>query len=336
MGATGMPFTDIDFDKPGKQVGFVDFPHSIHDDAWGVLPVPLCVIKNGTGPTIILQGGNHGDEYEGPIILGELVRDLDPARIAGRLIILPTINRPAIEAGNRCSPLDGLNFNRTFPGNPTGSITEQLSSYLHDVLFPLADVFVDLHSGGSSLNMLPSAIIEPCENDGLAQKIRSAVLAFGAPINVVISNYGDPRTSTAAAVRAGLITIGTELGGAGTVSPEALEIGRNGVCNLLAHFGVVSGAKPEQPPAPASSIYDITGTCAYVRSPDAGVFEPFHQLGDKVEAGQGAGRVHFLTDLAKAPLELVYARAGVVYGLRQPGIVRPGNCCVVIASRCQE
>ena len=184
MGATGMPFTDIDFDKPGKQVGFVDFPHSIHDDAWGVLPIPLCVIKNGTGPTIILQGGNHGDEYEGPIILGELVRDLDPARIAGRLIILPAINRPAIEVGNRCSPLDGLNFNRTFPGNPTGSITERLSSYLHDVLFPLADVFVDLHSGGSSLNMMPSAIVEPCEDESLAQQIRKAVLAFGAAMNV--------------------------------------------------------------------------------------------------------------------------------------------------------
>ncbi len=330
-----MPYTDIDFEKPGKQVGNIDFPHSIHTDAWGVLPIPVCVIKNGTGPTIILQGGNHGDEYEGPIILGELVRDLDPARVSGRLIILPTINRPAIEAGNRCSPLDGLNFNRTFPGKLTGSITEQLSSYVHDALFPLADAFIDLHSGGSSLNMMPSAIIEPCKDSNLAQKIRAAVMAFGAPMNVVISNYGDPRTSTAAAVRAGLVTVGTELGGAATVTPQALEIGRNGVFNLLAHLGVLE-EKPEPTLLQATPVHQISGADAYVRASETGVFEPFHKLGDKVEAGQGAGRIHFLSDPEKAPVELVYARKGVVYGLRQPGNVRPGNCCVVIATRCQE
>ncbi|HHG89143.1 MAG TPA: succinylglutamate desuccinylase [Devosia sp.] len=326
-----MPHTEIDFDRPGKQVGFIDFPHSVHTDAWGVLPVPLCVIKNGAGPTVLLQGGNHGDEYEGPIILGELVRDLDPARVTGRLIIVPAINRPAIEAGNRCSPLDGLNFNRTFPGNPTGSITEQLSSYVHDVLFPLADMFVDLHSGGSSLDMIPSAIMEPCNDPGLAQKIRAAVVAFGAPINVVISNYGDPRTSTAAAVRAGLVTVGTELGGAGAISPEALKIGRNGLYNLLAHFGVVAGAKPDRQGVPLP-VHDITGAGAYVRANQTGVFEPFHRLGDKVSAGQGAGRIHFLSNPDKTPVELVYEKAGVVYGMRQPGIVRPGNCCVVVAS----
>ena len=47
---------------------------------------------------------------------------------------------------------------------------------------------------------------------------RGAVrLAFGAPLTVVIDNLGEPRTSTATAVRAGLVTIGTELAGAGTV-----------------------------------------------------------------------------------------------------------------------
>ena len=66
--------------------------------------VPLTVIKNGSGPTVILQGGNHGDEYEGPIVLGELIRDLDAERIAGRLIIVPAINTPAVEASLRVSP----------------------------------------------------------------------------------------------------------------------------------------------------------------------------------------------------------------------------------------
>src|SRR5271165_2298088 len=108
----------VDFDKPGKQTGFIQVPHSVHDDAWGVIPVPIAVISNGRGPTVILEGGNHGDEYEGPITLGELIRTLDPGAVSGRLIFIPAINLPAVMAACRTSPLDDLNFNRAFPGNP--------------------------------------------------------------------------------------------------------------------------------------------------------------------------------------------------------------------------
>ena len=68
---------------------------------------------------------------------------------SGRLILIPTLNNSATQAGQRVSPLDGLNLNRTFPGDPYGSITEQSSFYLNDHLFPVADAYADLHSGGS-------------------------------------------------------------------------------------------------------------------------------------------------------------------------------------------
>ncbi len=324
--------TDIDFEKPGKQVGYIDLPHSPHEDAWGALRVPLCVMKNGSGPSVLMQGGNHGDEYEGPIVLGEVIRELDPEEIQGRLIIVPAINLPALEAGSRVSPLDGLNFNRTFPGEPFGSITEQLSAFVHDMLFPMADVFMDLHSGGSSLAILPSAIIEPCKNPALATKIRNAVMAFGAPMNVVINNFGDPRTSTASAVKAGLITIGTEMGGGGTVSPHALNICRKGVYNVLRHFGVIATKDKAEPPKNPTLFHEMEGRHAYVRASETGVFEPFHGLGDRVEAGQPAGRIHFLSNPGRKPVTLAYGASGILYGLRQPGRVRPGNCCAVVAS----
>lgn len=322
--------TDIDFDRNGKQVGFFRLPYSGHDDAWGVLPVPLAVIKNGSGPTVILEGGNHGDEYEGPIVLGEIIRDLDPAAVSGRLIIAPAINLPAVNAGRRVSPLDGLNFNRTFPGDPFGSPTLQLSSYVHDVLFPMADAFIDLHSGGSSLSIVPSAIVEPATDEDLARRIRQAVGAFDAAMSVVISNRGDPRTSTAAAVRAGLVTVGTEMAGAGTVSPEAVTICRRGVRNLLHHFGVVedAAATPGREP---ERLFEL-GPDAHVLAEDDGVFEPIHTLGTPAHAGDLAGRIHFLFDPRRPPAELFYKADGVVYGLRHPGRVRPGSCCAVVAS----
>src|ERR1043165_225104 len=88
----GTAFTSIDYDRQGRQTGFIMIPHSPHEDAWGVTRVPVAVIANGKGPTVIIEGGNHGDEYEGPITIGELIRELEPAAIQGRLILLPAFN----------------------------------------------------------------------------------------------------------------------------------------------------------------------------------------------------------------------------------------------------
>lgn len=324
-------FTDIDFDKPGRQVGFFHIPQSPDDDAWGTVRIPLAVIANGTGPTVILEGGNHGDEYEGPITLGEIIRDLDPGTIQGRLILIPAINLPAVVAGKRTSPVDGLNFNRTFPGDPAGTITRQISAYVQDVLLPRGNAFLDLHSGGSSLDILPSAIVEPAADPAHQRRNIDAVLAFDAPITVVVDNLGEPRTATAAAVAAGLTVVGTEMAGAGTVSLDALDICRRGVRSVLAHLGVLdpSFAAPRRPDP---KVYEVAGASSYVLAGDDGVFEPYHRNGAQVQAGQPAGRIHFLHDPGRAPAELRYGADGIVYARRQPGRVRPGNCCLVVAS----
>jgi predicted deacylase len=324
-------FTDVDFDKAGRRIGFVMFPHSPHEDAWGVTRVPIAVIANGKGPTVILEGGNHGDEHEGPIIIGELARELDPGAIQGRLILLPAVNVHAVIASRRTSPVDGLNFNRTFPGDPAGTITQQISAYVADHILPMGDAFLDLHSGGSSLDFIPTAIVEPAASAELTVKNLAAAHAFGAPCVVVVSNLGDPRTAAAQACRAGLVTIGTELGGGGRVSREALELGRRGVRNVLRHLGVLEG-KPEISDGAARRVLELRGPPAFVYAPVEGVLEMFHALGDEVRAGQPAGRIHWVWEPAREPETIVYGCDGMLYARRQPGRVNPGNCCLVVAS----
>ena len=324
-------FVTVDFDRQGRQTGFVMIPHSPHDDAWGVTRVPIAIIANGKGPTVVLEGGNHGDEYEGPIVIGELIRDLDPAEVQGRLLLMPANNVHAVIAGRRVSPVDGLNLNRTFPGDPQGTITEQIAAYVTDEIFPRADAFLDLHSGGSSLNMTPSAIVEPTDNAALHARNIRAARAFEAPMTVVIGNLGDPRTSTATACRAGLVTVGTEMGGGGTVSPEALAICRRGVRNVLAHLGVIAPDQAE-PPEGGGRLFELPGPRAYVFATMDGIFEPFHANGREVHAGEPAGRIHCTWDPARPPETLAYQADGILYGRRQPGRVRPGNCCLVVAA----
>lgn len=324
-------FMTVDLDKPGKQIGFVMIPHSPNDDAWGVTRLPLAVISNGTGPTVIVEAGNHGDEYEGQIAITDLIRELDPGEIQGRLILMPANNVHAVIAGQRVSPVDGVNFNRSFPGDPQGTITRQIAAFVSDQIFPKGDAFIDLHSGGSSLDILPSAVIEPTGDPQLHRRNVAAARAFDAPFTVVISNLGEPRTSTATSCRAGLITVATEMGGGGTVSIEALALCRRGVRNVLAHLGVLP---PERaaPPRSNGQLLELPGTKAWVFATMDGIFEPFHVNGREVRAGEAAGRIHCTWDPARPPETLYYQADGILYGRRQPGRVRPGNCCLTVAA----
>ncbi|UIF89973.1 succinylglutamate desuccinylase/aspartoacylase family protein [Cupriavidus sp. UYPR2.512] len=327
-------FSDVDLDRVGRQVGYFYVPHSPDDDAWGTTRIPIAVLKHGDGPTVLLEAGNHGDEYEGQLVLGEVIRDLDIRRVRGRLIVIPAINLPAANAGKRNSPIDGLNFNRAFPGDPSGSVTQQIAAFVNDVLMAASDAFISLHSGGSSLDILPSSIVHCAGDAPHTERNLAAAAAFGAPVSVLLDNLGDTRTAASAAMAAGLTTVSVEMAGQGTVSREALTICRRGVASVLSHLGALKDVTPATP-TPAEMLYKVAGPAAYVIANADGVFEPLFSIGELVEAGQVAGRIHFPSDPGRVPLDLKCMQSGIFYAKRQPGLVRQGNCCAVVASRAE-
>ncbi len=68
------------FNADGEQHGFLNCRIRRDDSAWGAVMIPVTVIRRGEGPTVLLTGGNHGDEYEGPIALSKLAaRRLKPS-----------------------------------------------------------------------------------------------------------------------------------------------------------------------------------------------------------------------------------------------------------------
>ncbi|MEK9763926.1 MAG: succinylglutamate desuccinylase/aspartoacylase family protein, partial [Deltaproteobacteria bacterium] len=85
----------ISFETDGVSHGFLKLPWSRDDSAWGSLMIPITVIRNGSGPTALLTGGNHGDEYEGPVALFDLANTLQYTEISGRVILIPAMNYPA-------------------------------------------------------------------------------------------------------------------------------------------------------------------------------------------------------------------------------------------------
>ncbi len=324
-------FTDIDWAKPGKQVGHAWLPYSGHSDAWGAVALPIAVISHGEGPTVLVTGAIHGDEYEGPIVINELIRSLDATQVKGRLILMPAANAPALRAASRVSPLDGKNLARVFPGNPFGTPTEQIAAFIHDVVFPLCDAYVDLHAGGSSLFIEESAqvVITPTLAPAVRERAEDMARWFGAKLTVITDNMGDPRTSCGAAAHLGLAAIAAEMGENGSVSPHGVKRTRECLARVLARLGVLPGVLPTTPPS--SRRVRIVPRGGNLLSPGDGYFEPLHALGETVAAGEVAGYLHLLTEPALAPRELRFAAGGTVYSQRTFGITQQGNSlCVLV------
>ena len=321
----------VDFDKDGKQISHLQLPHSSNTSAYGWIGIPIAVIRNGNGPTLYLEAGNHGDEYEGQIVLARLIRELDPGKIQGRLIVLPAANLPAALAGQRCSPLDGGNLNRSFPGDPDAGPTAAIAHFIESVLLPLCDAALDLHSGGKTLEYIPSALIRERAGDPLAAAKLEALEAFRAPIGYLVSEGREDRTLLAAADRAGVIGVGTELGGAGTVTLKTLEIARRGVRNALAHFGLMD-AEPAGDASSRSRLMWVGGPEYYLHAPGRGLFEPAFELGDEVQEGQTAGYIHAVDDPAAPPVEVAFRGAGTVICKRPILQVERGDCLAHLAT----
>lgn len=320
---------DVDFARDGKQAGTLSMPWSQHDSAYGQIQIPIVVVKNGDGPTMLYTAGTHGDEYEGQVALMRLARELEPAAIKGRVIIVPALNFPAAEAGRRTSPIDEGNLNRAYPGDPDGGPTAQIAWYTSSVLMRLATAYHDLHSGGSSLEYLEYAGVMLSGNEALDRCSLDLLQAFAPPIGVV-RKARDGRAAQPCAHSLGVAALGGEFGGRGSLSRNGLGIIETGLRNQLRHLGILPGWTPPPPKAP-TRLMTWTGREGFVYAPAAGIFEPLVDLGTEVEAGQLAGRLHFIEEPTRPALELRFAVPGMVICRRAQARSRRGDCLAHLA-----
>ncbi|MDB6181399.1 N(2)-acetyl-L-2,4-diaminobutanoate deacetylase DoeB [Paracoccus fistulariae] len=320
----------IPLDGPGKAHGFLRLPYSRNDSAWGNIMIPLTVIANGDGPTALLTGGNHGDEYEGPIALQQLAWQIEPADISGRVIIVPYMNYPAFRAGTRVSPIDQVNLNRAFPGRADGTPSQKIANYFNDVLVPMADIVLDYHSGGKTLDFLPYAAAHYLDDADQQQRCVAAMQAFAAPYSMMMLEIDAVGMFDTAVENQGKVFVTTELGGGGTATARSAQIAIRGARNLLRHSGILSGA-PEA--ADNSIMLDMPdGDCFHFATRD-GLLHPLADLGDQVRKGQPIARIWPADRTGQPPVEIPANRDGILAARHFPGLVQMGDCLAVIAER---
>ncbi|MBO0701516.1 MAG: succinylglutamate desuccinylase/aspartoacylase family protein [Candidatus Dormibacteraeota bacterium] len=323
--------SDVEFERPGRQVGDLRIPQSTDTSAWGQLLIPIVCVAQGEGPTVLVTAGNHGDEPEGQIAALKLARSLRPQQVRGRVIVIPCLSPPAARAFTRSWP-SGENFNRVFPGSPAGTPAQMLADYLTRTLLPRCDALIDLHSGGTSLRCLPWSEVHLVPDPAQRAAMVDAMLAWNADWSVAYIDVAGAGLLVSEAEAQGKVVIGTELGGGGPVPAAIHRLAYEGLVNVLRHLGVLDGEVRTRAGAglAPTTVLRATDPDDYLMAPAAGLAEHLVELGDRIEKGQAVARIHRLDDLAGPPVDVVAKTGGVVCALRAPAPTERGECVCVV------
>jgi predicted deacylase len=337
--STIAPVTDspvrctIDLERPGKQLGELRLPRSTNTSGWSNLCIPIGSVVTGAGPTAVVLGGVHGDEPEGPIAALNLLRELDPGDVTGRLIVVPCLSIEAAKAYTRLWP-SGANLNRSFPGSPSGPLDEQLADYVSRYLIRAADIVVDIHSGGRTGLCLPWAEMHWVDDSEQRAAMVDGMLAWNTDWCAVYIDIAGTGLLVGEAERQGKTVVSTELGGGGHVTAAIHRLARSGLENVLRRFGVLAG-EPE-PRRTAARILMATELDDYLLAPESGLWETLVDLGAGVEAGEPVGRLHFLERPDRPPETIVARSSGIVCSVRAVPLTQQGDNVAVVAREVGE
>jgi predicted deacylase len=301
-----------------KQAGWLSIAPRSGGGDWR-LPY-LAVVGNRPGPTMVVFAGVHGDEYEGIEAIPQVYQTVSPDVLRGRLLMISVCNVPAYEAALRSSPIDRLNLARVYPGDPAGTITQQIAYWTAQRLISQADLFIDLHSGGIAYNIC--TLIGYIHDDGdLGSRSLAAARAFGAPVLWGHPLPMPPGRTISLATELGIPALYTEAPGGGAARPEDVACFKQGVLNVMRHLDMLPGELEPQP-----TTHHLIGhgnLDSVLSAPTPGLFRASVNLLDKVEAGQPLGKLYDLHGTVTATIEA--DQSGIVIMLRRILRVHTGD-----------
>ena len=243
------------------------------------------------------MAGNHGDEYEGQIIVSQLMREIGLEMVSGQLILLPMANFPAADAGLRVSPLDEGNLNRSF-GDPTGTPTQMIAHYIEHALLSRAEYLVDLHSGGSSLLYQAATCSRSIRST--PTKPRSSTGCWSRSAAQCAAACAESRAFGVGRAPAGRDLDRDRTRRRGHGRSVADPDGPPRAAALLGHIGSLRGALVPDAPPTVTRFMRVDGERHFVYAYERGLYEPLVELGDRRKAGQPAAWVHFPDNAARA------------------------------------
>jgi predicted deacylase len=322
----------LDFETPGRRDYYVGLEHPT---LWGVYRIPVTVFvgpKAEPGRGLVATGSTHGDEYEGPIAIKHLLREIREEEVLGRIILIPVLNVVAFKAGLRDTPDDGVNLNRAFPGRPDGTITYRIADFVNRFIFPQVHVVLDLHAGGEVARFAPLASMHQVSDPRQRKAMEETARGFGTRFTLIYQN-ATTGLLTSAAENLGKITLGGEFGWGRALQAEGVSMAKQGVLAAAVRHGQLNGPAPQNRHHAASEqiLVDSSSPESSILAPFDGHFEPCIGQGQLLQKEQGIGFLHDFNRLDEPPLGIVAPREGYLLSMAWNARVAGGQTIAQVA-----
>jgi predicted deacylase len=295
---------------PGEKVqGYL----SIAERPAGRHKIPVMLVNGvGSGPTVVINGGEHGSEYNGPAGVLELMKTLEPGDLDGKVVLVPIVNTLAFEArwmhGN---PVDYRDLTGCYVeeiprgGSGPPKITYYVTTTYYREVLSQAGYRLNLHGGDIEEDLLTGTMYRMTgdrEKDRLNLEL---CRAFGW--EWIRESLPRPSSSPMKFP----VTVGTEAGGMGRCQSDIVGEVVRGCRNVLMKLGMLEGEPMVPPKAKVFNPY-------HLYAEHGGFFISNVRAGDMVEEGQTLG---VIKDLFGETLEeIVVPTDGVIHMVTSPAI----------------
>lgn len=264
---------------------------SMSNDA---VDIPVTFIRGSLkGPTFTIIAGIHGMEYPTILSLLELRREIDPKKLKGNLIIIPIVNQTSFyQRRPFVNPMDSLNLNRVFPGDPKGSITEVMADFISREVFAVTDILLDMHGGDAGEDLIPFMCYYNNKEFEIQTK-QSLLLCEASGFNTIVSYPYILQTDKSAlyafkqAVRQGITAFSMEIGKLGNWDRSELVMAKDAIYRMMSALKMYQ-RKKINPRNTSITYYDGQ---TYVSVPVQGIFYSSFQAGDIVHKGTEIGYI---------------------------------------------
>ncbi len=244
-----------------------------------LIEIPVYVFNGKKeGPTILLQGGLHGDEVNSIELIRRMLIDKNYKIHRGCVIVVPLLN--VFGFLNLSRDMHGKDVNRSFPGSKKGSLASRMAYYLMKELVANVDFGIDYHTGGEQRSNFPQIRYTP--NDERAKKLATL---FNAPF--MFGSKLIPKSFRNECYKNNIPILVYEAGESLRLNELAIKKGINGTLNIFRYFDMIAKNVVIEKSIPSIEILNRK----WIRAKIAGLFSSNTSNGDMVKKGQILGHI---------------------------------------------
>jgi predicted deacylase len=272
------------------------------------------------GKRVVLTSGVHGDEMSSIHTVQNVMAQLEPAAMAGTVMAVTDIARPALEGMQRRWPnssrgIDLIDMNREWPGLENGPTASGRHAWLvfNRLLRPNADVAIDFHTGTTGFGVTDFNIGEMS-----VPEIRAMMELY--PVSHIFDNPTYPGVLHNAFIDAGIPSFCPEIGAARLLDHERIARFVEGTLNVLKLHGILAGPMGRT----SADVPVFVGNAAFpIFATAGGIVEYLVRLNDRVEPGQKVALQR--NGFGEVVAEYASGVSGEILGLRSDAMAEPGN-----------